>query len=105
MGFFADLFTERTIVCDTCAAHKQTISILEEEVEFLRRQIEDERERSTPRPMEVNRYAKFDGAVRKARVPWSRVQAKLETESAREAAHQDKELWLERVKEAEKSDG
>lgn len=105
MGFFADLFKERTYTCDTCAAHKQTISILEEEVEFLREQIADERERSMPRPMAVNRYPDFQGSVRKARVPWSRTQARLEEESARAASKQEKEVWLERVKEAEKSDG
>lgn len=106
MGYFAELFKERTITtCDTCSALRKTISILEEEVEFLRGELRDERERSTPRPVvAVNQHPDFHGAVRKARVPWNRVQAKLESESARQAAHQDKEVWLERVRKAEQSE-
>jgi hypothetical protein len=38
-----------------------------------------------------------DGGIRKSRVPWSRKQAQLEQNSAREAALEEKARWKARV--------
>jgi hypothetical protein len=101
VGFFADLFTPRTYTCETCQAHKYTITVQNEEIEYLRGLLDAEREKVTVRPVAQPIKPGFEGNIRKSRVPWSRKQADLENQSAREA----RELWKKRVEEAEKVDG
>lgn len=101
MGFFDDLFTRRTLTCETCQAHKYTITLLTEEVEYLRGLLDAKREESTVRPVAQPIKPGFEGNIRKSRVPWSRKQAELENQSSKEA----RELWKKRVQEAEKIDG
>jgi len=101
VGFFDDLFTRRTLTCETCQALKYTITLQNEEIEYLRGLIDANREKSPVRPVAEPIKPGFEGNIRKSRVPWSRKQADLESQSAREA----RELWKKRVEEAEKVDG
>lgn len=104
MGFFADLFRERTYTCESCQAHKHTIILLTEEVEYLRGLLDREHEKTVPPPPAQPIKPGFEGNIRKSRIPWSRKQAALETASAREAAEQEKAAWARRVEAAEKAD-
>jgi len=101
VGFFDDLFTRRTIACETCQALKYTISLQNEEIEYLRGLVDAEREKGTIRPAPQPIKPGFEGNIRKSRIPWSRKQAELENQSAKEA----RELWKKRVEDAEVVDG
>ena len=104
MGFFADLFTGRTLTCETCGALRQTISLQSEEIEYLRGLLDEERESKHPAPQAQAIRPDFEGNIRKSRVPWSRKQAELETRSAKQAAEQEREAWKRRVEAVESAD-
>lgn len=97
MGFFADLFVPRTLSCETCRAKSVTIALLEEEIELLTRLLDEEREKVNPKVEIRPPISVHDGGVRKSRIPWSRKQAELEQNSAREAALEEKARWKARV--------
>jgi hypothetical protein len=97
VGFFGDLFSPRTLSCEVCRAKAITISLLEEEIELLTRLLDEEREKLHPKVVERPPISVHDGGIRKSRVPWSRKQAQLEQNSAREAALEEKARWKARV--------
>lgn len=97
MGFFGDLFSPRTLSCEVCRAKAITIAFLEEEIELLTRLLDEEREKLHPKVENRPSISIHDGGVRKSRVPWSRKQAQLEQDSAREAALEEKARWKARV--------
>jgi len=101
VGFFADLFTRRTYSCETCQALKYTITLQNEEIEYLRGLLDEERDKQRPAPQAQAIKPGFEGNIRKSRVPWSRKQAELETRSAREAALEEKERWKKRAEAVE----
>jgi len=104
VGFFADLFTRRTLTCETCQALKYTITVQNDEIDYLRGLLDAEREKGKASPAAQPIKPDFEGNIRKSRVPWSRKQAELETRSAREAAEQEKKAWKDRIVAAERAD-
>lgn len=92
------------MTCETCAAKSQTISLLEEEIELLTRLLDEERDRNAPKVEIREPLSIHEGGIRKSRVPWSRKQAQLEQNSAREAAIEERERWKKRVEAVETPD-
>lgn len=101
MGWLGDLFTPRTLSCEVCRAKAITIAFLEEEIELLTRLLDEEREKLNPKVEIRPPISIHDGGVRKSRIPWSRKQAELEQNSAREAALEEKARWKARVEAVE----